>query len=238
MSSVFLSHSSKDHRFVHRLGGDLRVEGITVWIDESEIRVGDSFIRKIQEAMSTLDFIGIILSPDSVASNWVQLELNAAIAFQQDTKSIVRDNVNVKILPILYRDCDIPLFLREIRYADFRNCDKDDDVYRAALNELLNTLSPIPDPPGSLKEEIALLADKAWRYRVNKYRDHPNWRDGITIFDCGHCRTPSQKSIERTSSRGGFGTLTYSYIVTCLSCGHRWSAHFETEPGAEPPDGW
>ena len=76
MPSIFLSHSSTDHRFVHRLGGDLRSEGITVWIDESEIRVGDSFIRKIQEAIRTLYFIGIILSPDSVASNWVQLELN------------------------------------------------------------------------------------------------------------------------------------------------------------------
>jgi len=39
---IFVSYSYQDKEFVHKLAKDLAVEGITPWVDDWEIRVGDS----------------------------------------------------------------------------------------------------------------------------------------------------------------------------------------------------
>nr|WP_285860686.1 MULTISPECIES: toll/interleukin-1 receptor domain-containing protein [Paenibacillus] len=42
-----MSHSSKDKFFVRKLAEKLNEYGVKVWIDEAEIKVGDSSIEKI-----------------------------------------------------------------------------------------------------------------------------------------------------------------------------------------------
>jgi hypothetical protein len=105
MSSIFLAHSSKDKRFVRRLAAELASNGIKVWLDEAEIRIGDSLIQKIEEGISIAEYLGVILSPDSVNSPWVMHEVQIAL-----TNEIKGEHVIV--LPILYKDCQIPVFLR------------------------------------------------------------------------------------------------------------------------------
>lgn len=46
MSSIFLSHNSKDKEFVRRLANRLESYGVKVWVDEAEIKVGESLIKK------------------------------------------------------------------------------------------------------------------------------------------------------------------------------------------------
>ena len=40
MSSIFLCHSSQDKFFVRKLAEALRNEGVRVWLDEAEIKIG------------------------------------------------------------------------------------------------------------------------------------------------------------------------------------------------------
>lgn len=42
MKSAFISHNSKDKPFVRQLAGHLSKYGISCWIDESEIKFGES----------------------------------------------------------------------------------------------------------------------------------------------------------------------------------------------------
>ncbi len=49
MASIFLSHNSQDKYFVRKLKEDLKRDGIVVWFDEDEMKVGDSLIEKISE---------------------------------------------------------------------------------------------------------------------------------------------------------------------------------------------
>jgi len=114
MIKVFLSHSSKDKAFARKLSEELRANGVDVWIDEAELRIGDSLIDKIGSAINEADFIAVILSPNSVNSSWVQKELSLAL-----TKEFA--NKNVKVLPILKEPCEIPHFLQGKLYADFTN---------------------------------------------------------------------------------------------------------------------
>ncbi len=131
MPTVFLSHNSKDKPFTRRLGTALQQHGIKVWIDEAQIKVGDSLLRKIADGLLGSSHLAVVLSPASVASPWVQRELEIAI-----TREIGRKRL--RVLPILYRDCDIPLFLEGRLYADFRNR----RMYQHSLARLLDTLLP------------------------------------------------------------------------------------------------
>jgi hypothetical protein len=47
MSSIFLSHNHADKPFVRRLAQDLQAAGARVWLDEAEMLIGDSLIKKI-----------------------------------------------------------------------------------------------------------------------------------------------------------------------------------------------
>lgn len=105
MPSLFLSHSSADKTFVEKLAKDLEGVGVNVWFDKWEIKVGDSLTGKIEEGLQANDYLGLVLSPAAVASEWVKAELSAAWCRQMSSRKIV-------VLPILYQDCEIHSFSR------------------------------------------------------------------------------------------------------------------------------
>jgi|ERR1043165_1810929 hypothetical protein len=129
-ASIFLSHNHRDKPFVRTLAQDLRALGVTVWLDEAEIRVGDSLIDKISAAIDAMRFLGVVLSPSSVESRWVREELNQALINQLSEHGGA-------VLPIMLIDCKVPAFLRGRAYADFR----DPDSYEKSLTRLLDAMS-------------------------------------------------------------------------------------------------
>lgn len=127
MPSIFLSHTSIDKPFVEKLANDLRRVGINVWFDKWEIKVGESITWRIEEGIKENEYLGIVLSPEALKSEWVKTELGAAWSKQMRHSKI-------GVLPILCRDCEIPLFLQDRRYADFRQ------EYQHGFTELANVL--------------------------------------------------------------------------------------------------
>ena len=114
MSSIFLSHTSSDKSFVEKLAKDLKRIGIEVWYDKWQIGVGESITWKIENGIRENEYLGIILSPEALQSEWVKSELSAAWVKQMKSKKVF-------ILPVLYRECEIPLLLADKKYADFRS---------------------------------------------------------------------------------------------------------------------
>jgi hypothetical protein len=106
--SIFLSHNREDKEFVRHLADDLRRANVTVWVDEAEIRIGDSIIEKIEEGLKGSEYLGVVLSPNSVASRWVKEELRAVLHHQIGGR-------NFTILPILY--------IRNVKYLFFLEID-------------------------------------------------------------------------------------------------------------------
>ncbi|MGH1336607.1 MAG: toll/interleukin-1 receptor domain-containing protein [Aureispira sp.] len=109
---VFLSHSSKDKKFIRRLAADLESHGIGVWLDEQQIHVGDSINDKISQGLADSDYLLLALSEHSVSSEWVKKELNSMMIQEIQAKK-------VKILPIKIEDCTTPFLLADKKYADF-----------------------------------------------------------------------------------------------------------------------
>lgn len=132
---VFISYSNQNRIFVERLAIDLRAQGLAVWWAEWEIKVGDSILQKLSEGMLEAGYLVVVLSPASIKSPWVQLEVNSALMKQVSAQ---RD---VTVLTLLLEDCEIPILLAEKKWADFRY------DYDAGLRDLLTALSAkrLPD---------------------------------------------------------------------------------------------
>ena len=61
---IFISHASEDKTKVARpLAEALRKAGVRVWLDEHQLKVGDSLSEKIDEGLSHSRFGAVILSP-------------------------------------------------------------------------------------------------------------------------------------------------------------------------------
>ncbi|GEM_PF-6547060 len=113
-SSAFVCHSSKDKEFAEKIARDLQGRGIDVWFDKWDLEIGHDLTVKIQEAIAENQFLIIILSPDAMASEWVKKEFNAALVREIEERRVV-------VLPLMYKECQLPPFLEMKKYADFRN---------------------------------------------------------------------------------------------------------------------
>jgi hypothetical protein len=109
---IFLSHTSADKEFVRRLADDLIAAGHTPWLDEWEIRVGECIVTKVQDGLASSDYVAVVLSPEAMASGWVEKEWQSAYWDEIQKKKVV-------VLPILWRDCEKPALLKTKRHADF-----------------------------------------------------------------------------------------------------------------------
>lgn len=110
--SIFLSHNHEDKPFVRELARDLDNHNVNYWLDEAEIKIGESLIEKIRNGIDQVDYVAVILSPNSVASPWVQREVDVAMNQEISGRRI-------KVLPLMYKKCDLPGFLLGKAYADF-----------------------------------------------------------------------------------------------------------------------
>lgn len=165
MIRLFLSHNSEDKAFVRMLGSSLTDRGFQVWVDEGEIKYGESLIRKISEGIDGADYLLAILSENSVKSNWVKKELEIAI-----TKEIQGDGI--KVVPLVIDDCNIPTYMIDKRYADFRSLDQFDEKVEKLFKSL------IPD------SEIDVILDTVKRAigaEFRAYKDLPEIN--INILD-------------------------------------------------------
>lgn len=111
--SIFISHSHKDKEFVDKLGVKLAVERIPVFVDRWEMNVGDSITQKIEQAITDSSFLLVVLSKNSVKSDWCKREITSGLVLELEKRRVV-------VLPVIIEDCEIPLFLKDKFYADCR----------------------------------------------------------------------------------------------------------------------
>lgn len=110
---VFISYSHKDKGFVSILSRALRRYSIDVRLDEHHVEIGEYLSQKVALEIYDADFVIIVLSPDSIASQWVNYEL--ALVLQREGK-----DKRTRLLPLLIRTVVLPTILADRLIADFR----------------------------------------------------------------------------------------------------------------------
>jgi hypothetical protein len=71
---VFLSHSSHDKAVVRDVAERLRSDGLRVWLDDWELKPGDSIPSKIEDGLKHSRVLVLCMSANAFGSDWAQLE--------------------------------------------------------------------------------------------------------------------------------------------------------------------
>lgn len=120
---AFISHASPDKPTVRRIARELEIYGCSVWLDEADIRVGDSIPEKVSEGLATSDALILAYSTAATKSRWVARELYAFFMSAMRSGKL--------ILPCKLDDAAAPQILADIKYADFS------DSFSAGMDGLI-----------------------------------------------------------------------------------------------------
>ena len=87
--SCFISYSAKDQMFAERVYADLQNKGVRCWFAPRDLPIGAKTWDAIDQAIRLRDKLLLILSKSSIASEWVEDEVNKAYAEERSRKQIV-----------------------------------------------------------------------------------------------------------------------------------------------------
>ena len=143
--SCFISYSHQDEEFAKRLHAAMRAESLRVWFAPEDMKAGRKLHEEIFRAIQIHDKLLLVLSEDSMKSEWVMTEIRRA-------KKVEREENRRKLFPIRLVDfetiqkweCfdadsgkDLAAEVREYYIPDFSNW-KDHDSFEREFAKLLS----------------------------------------------------------------------------------------------------
>jgi len=141
MPRCFISHSAKDKRFADKLHSDLMSHGVPCWYAPRDLEIGARIRDGIDSAVRQNEKLILILSKNSIASQWVESEMESALEVEKS-----RGNRTPMLVPIsidgFAMGCEIPwvrMVRRERNIGDFRGWRRDDG-YLNSLQILLRDI--------------------------------------------------------------------------------------------------
>ena len=112
LGKVFISHTAADQPFVRRLAARLEKSHFQVWLDERDLVAGDPLPKSVSKALQAAKVILVVVSKSSVASKWLQYELNVA------TERMIKGEC--RVIPVVIDETPLPAEVIGLLYADCR----------------------------------------------------------------------------------------------------------------------
>jgi hypothetical protein len=140
LGGVFISYSRVDFQFVDKLKNRLEKSGASVWLDRHSMVAG-SIQKQVARAIRINDVVLLVLSKNSVESNWVTAELAMARQKENEQKRDVLCPVTLdkKCLPEMesrHRDSELWQTVEKMNMLDFSNW-QDDGQFEEQFARLL-----------------------------------------------------------------------------------------------------
>jgi hypothetical protein len=137
--SCFISYASKDHAFAERLHADLQNKGVRCWFAPEDMKIGDRLRPRIDETIRLYDKLLLVLSKTSVTSQWVEQEVETALARERQRGTTILFPVRIDNT-VMILETGWPALIRNTRnIGDFRRW-KTHGVYQQAFDRLLRDL--------------------------------------------------------------------------------------------------
>lgn len=169
MPIVFISYSwdSVEHKaWVRRFGEDLQSRGITVWLDQFVVRLGDDVTKFMEKSVSEADYVILICTDNFGAKS---NDRRGGVGYEQSivTSEILHAQPRRGRFVCIVRQGDpsqaLPRYMQSRLWLDCR----DDLTYSDAVAQLVDHILLMKVPPGiaspELSSESALVAP-ATRY--------------------------------------------------------------------------
>jgi hypothetical protein len=119
---IFLSYRSTDAITADRLRDALEARGVRVWLDKDQIRPGDLFAEALERGLATSRSVGLVITKDSLVSNCVKNEYYRALSLNAAGE--------LQLIALLFDEAELPGFLKDRNWIDFRRGDYDQSVDR------------------------------------------------------------------------------------------------------------
>jgi len=163
--SCFISYSTKDQDFAERLYADLQSKGVRCWFAPENIEGGKKIYDQITEAIRIHEKLLLVLSENSMSSEWVKTEIRKAK--EREEREHLQKFFPIAITPFqniknwkLFdsdRGTDLAVFIRSYFVPDFSEW-KNHEKYQKAFNRLLRDLKA--DKPRSQVNDQLTQADE------------------------------------------------------------------------------
>jgi hypothetical protein len=106
MTTYFLSYARLDERIALAIADDLIGAGVSVWVDQYDIRPSQHWDRAVETAVRGCQGMIVILSPRSADSPNVADEVSVALDGKKE------------VIPILIEPCTVPLRMTRMQFID------------------------------------------------------------------------------------------------------------------------
>ena len=134
--NIFMSYSRRETGFVDDLTHRLEKAGFNVWLDYRRLIPGTPWAGQIQKGLQEAEVVLLVVSKDSIASQYVELEWRHVL-----------NEKNKRIILVIFEAVTLPDELKKYEWVDFRGS------YEAGIKELISQLNqPIQEtqaPPES-----------------------------------------------------------------------------------------
>ncbi|MFN8401466.1 MAG: toll/interleukin-1 receptor domain-containing protein [Anaerolineales bacterium] len=134
--NIFMSYSRRETGFVDDLTHRLEKAGFNIWLDYRRLIPGTPWAGQIQKGLQEAEVVLLVVSKDSIASQYVELEWRHVL-----------NEKNKRIILVLFEAVKLPDELKKYEWVDFRGS------YEAGIKELILQLKqPIREtqaPPES-----------------------------------------------------------------------------------------
>ena len=140
--SCFISHSSEDADFAKQLHANLQDKGVRCWLAEKDLKIGERFRTRIDEIIRIYDKLLVVLSENSIASDWVEREVEAAFEKERELKTTVLFPIRLDDAVMDSKDSKLGWaadIKRSRHIGDFTGW-KDAKAYQKAFERLLRDL--------------------------------------------------------------------------------------------------
>ena len=138
---IFFSYARSDDEFARKLTSDLSALGFEPWLDQTNLSPGENWEKSILTAIRDSDYIFLLLSSNSIKSEWVRREVEAALRHHpKDTGRLVPVLLDRRVA------LQVPSPLNKIQWLD--------------LSE-----------PSSYKNNLLKFAEKAKSRRASSLQD-------------------------------------------------------------------
>ncbi len=84
-SDCFISYSTIDQNFADKLYTDLQASGIRCWYAPKDLKIGARIRQEIDNAIRSNERLIVVLSENSIVSNWVEKEVETA--FDEESRN-------------------------------------------------------------------------------------------------------------------------------------------------------